>query len=481
MRYNVFTFKMLDFRLKLRIIWVIALLAVVFWLGWQYVVPSGQAVYVKDFKHYNDFVGNLTPADRLSGQKIVGNPVYFSLRVPRRFESAQLTVKFKNPDNLPVIEAGVLKDKRVWQYDLRPLENVAIDNLLKSWSVLWEDDIMLLQREKKYGSLKDFLAQPPLVSDIAVYNYDYRPDFILSDYQPAREARTICRPLLGAYQFYTYIKNEDLSFDFSFQDLNKNNDSDPVDILVYYQDQQIAEEKLADDGSMDRSLKLFLADMPEGAYKVSVRANNDIVTRTIATKQSKIAFINRLNLASAPEVSCGRNFVTDSRKIQATTMLASSLGQVKIHQLIGSAFSEILDINETYRQFETSQNLPTLSEVIAPSDGISFSGDGLFAFSEEEFFNPQIKKVDRNFSPEGVNYVLARYAPPIKNDDWLLAMANFDLTNAYKEKGKHSLMISIPGLKADDSIEDGVEIGEIRFELKGTSLLEKIKKMVNGE
>jgi hypothetical protein len=353
--------------------------------------------------------------------------------------------------------------------------------LLKSWSVLWEDDVMLLQREKKYSSIKDFLKSKPQASEVAVYNYDYQTDFTLKNYRPAQATSTICRPLLGAYQFYTYIKDEELSFDFSFQDLNKNNDSDPVDVLVYYQDQQIAEEHLADNDSSSRSLKLFLADMPEGVYKVSVRANNDIVTRTITTKQSKLAFINRLDLASAPEVSCGRNFVTNSRKIQAMTTLAGSLGEIKIHQIIGNAFSEILNVDETYKQFENLQSLPALSEVVVPSDGITFSGDGLFAFSENQFFDPRIKKANRNFSAEGVNYVLARYVPPSEKDGWLVATANFDLTNAYKEKGKHSFMVSIPGLRADDSVNDGVEIGEIKFELKGRDVWEKIKKMINAK
>lgn len=469
---------MLNFRLKIRIVWIIALLAVVFWLAWQYVVPGGRVVYVKNFKQYNDFIGNLTPTDRLSGSRVIGNPVYFSLRVPRRFESAKLTVEFKNPDRLPIVEAGVLKDKRVWQYDLKPLGNLAINDLLKDWSVLWEDDVMLLQREKKYASLKDFLEDKPPAPEVAAYNYDYQTDFIFPAYQPAKEQRTICRPLLGAYQFYTYVKDEDLFFDFSFQDLNKNNDSDPIDVLVYYRDQEIAEEHLDDDGSDNRSLKLFLASMPEGVYKVSVRANGDIVTRAITTKQRKLSFINRLDLASAPEVSCGRNFVTDSRRVQAVTTLAASLGQVKIHQLSGSAFSEILDISKTYKQFETKQDLPLLSEVIVPSDGITFSGDGLFSFSEEEFFNPQTRKVDRNFNPEGVNYVLARYAPPVDKDGALTAAADFDLTNVYKEKGKHSFMISIPGLKADDDVDDGVEISEIKIELKGTSLFDKIRKIM---
>lgn len=474
---------MLNFRLKLRILWISTLLVLIFVLFWLKVVPGGKIVYVKEYGRYDDFISNLTPVDRISGNKIIGDPAYFSLRVPRRFEKVEMTVRFKNDSARPIIEAGVLMDKKVWNYDLKPLDNSIIDDLSKKWSVSRSGDLLLLQRDKNFDSVEDFLKNMPNSEKIASYNYSPKTKFVLPDYRPSKEERTSCRPIQGAYQFYTYIKDEDLSFDFSFHDLNKNDDVDDVDLIVYRNDKEIHQETLKDDGGDDRRSKIFLAGLPEGVYKVSLRANNDIVTRSVKTLQSKIVFINKVALADAPEVSCGRNLFTDSRALQFQTVLSDRIGEIKIHQAFGEAFSEIVGIEEAYKQFSTKKILPKLSEVAMPFDGVTVSGDGLFSFSEDGFFDPEIKKVGANFDVdrEGVDYVIARYVPPTQDGDWKVATVDFDLTLAYKENGKHSFLISIPGLKAEDGDGLGVEVGDIKVDLEGVSLWKKIKKIISSK
>ncbi|MFA5247733.1 MAG: hypothetical protein WC415_00595 [Patescibacteria group bacterium] len=491
---------------KFRIIWIIALTAMVFVLAWLKIVPTGKITYFNN----SDFISNLTPVERMNVDKIIGDPVYFTLRVPRRFESAKLTIKFKNESALPIIEAGVLIDKKVWNYDLKPLDNSILDNLIGKWNSVRSGDLLLLQREKKFKSVEEFLKNPPVSDKIAAYNYSLEQNFLLPDYKTSKEEMTLCRPLQGAYQFYTYIKDEDLSFDFALQDLNKNDDEDIVDALVYYKDQEIYKETLPDNNSNSRNLKLFLTNLPEGVYKISLRANNDIVTRTITTSQSKITFINKVALADTPEVSCGRNLFTNSRVAQFQTILSNKLGQIKITQAIKSPlergvhqYSEAgcvgvctqqeVNLNETYKLFSTGcqnravpcsyETLPSFSEIIMPSDGITVTGDGLFSFSLEQFFNPEIKKVDENFDPdrEDVDFIIAKYTPPTLDGEWKIATADFDLTNAYKEFNKHSFLISIPGLRAEDGTLDGVEVGEVKIELSGVSLFDKIFKMINDK
>jgi|WetSurMetagenome_2_1015567.scaffolds.fasta_scaffold01402_2 hypothetical protein len=501
----------MDFRIKLRIAWIIALTAMVLVLVWLSAVPGGKITYVQDFKSFNDFIGNLTPVERMAGNKIIGDPVYFSLRVPRRFTSAKLTLKYKVDPSVPIIEAGVLKDRATWQYDLQPIYNGKLDELMKNWNMISNrgtlpasrgashpsqggDNLILLQRKKTFISVDDFLKNQPKPDKIALYNYDLKNNFILPDYVPAKATTTMCRPLQGTYQFYTYIKNENLADDFVFEDLNKEVGSDPIDIFVYYNDKQIAAEHLDDDGVADdsgaqkswRHLKLNLANLPEGVYKIGVRADNDIITRTITTVQSKMAFVNKINLAAVPEVSCGRNLITDSRKIQAQTVYADKLQTIQITPLLskeglGGGSVEGLSITELFTQFSTQGDLPKMSYLVLQNDGAMISGDGLFSFSESQFFNPTIRKVDANFDAdkEGIDYVLANYVTPARDGDWLVSTAEFDLQNVYKQWNKHSFLISVPGLRAEDNTGDGVTIGEIKIELTGTSFWEKIEKIFN--
>jgi hypothetical protein len=501
---------MSTFRIKLRIAWITALIAVVFWLVWMNVVPGGKITYSQNFKGHNDFIGNLTPAERMSDNKIIGDPVYFSLRVPRRFVDVKLTLKYKIDPGLPIIEVGVLKDMATWQYELKPIYNAHLDDLLKHWSVLWEGDMILLQREKKFSTINEFLKNPPASGKIALYNYDLNTNFILPDYQASSSTITMCRPITGTYQFYTYIKNEKLSYDFTFQDLNRNADPDPVDIYVYYNDKQISAEPkhLDDDGvtsdtglqTPPRHLKLNLVNLPEGVYKIGVRANNDIVTRMIVTPQSKMAFINKINLAAASEVSCGRNLFTDSRQIQAQTVYSDNLQTIKVLPLTKGEIEGVLAVGteplptspsqgeelvltEAFAQFSTTSDLPKMSYLILQNDGVMLSGDGLFSFSQEQFINPKIRKIDVNFNAdkEGIDYVLANYVPPVKQGDWLVTTADFDLQNVYKKWNKHSFLISVPGLKTETGNGAGVTVGEIKVELSGTSIWEKIYKTINDK
>lgn len=469
------------------------MLAAVFVLAWLAVVPSGKITYFSNFKGYNDFIGQLTPKERIVAesdgtQDIIGNPAYFTLRTARPFNEAKITIKFQTDPNLPIVEAGVSKDGRTWQYDLQPLYNAKLEDLMKNWSVLRQGDLVLLQLTQKFATVNDFLKNPPAMDKVALYNYDWKNNYILPDYQPQNSTSTMCRPLVGAYQFYTYLKNENLADDFVFQDLNKNLDPDPIDVNVYYNDKLIDSEHLDDDGITNdsgaqkpwRHLKLNLANLPEGVYKIDVRANGDIVTRTITTGQSKMAFINNLPLADAPEVSCGRNLFTDGRTLSAQTSHPAKLEKIKIIKGGGAtSSSEELDISQTYKIF-TVNNLPVSgSRIILANDGIALSSDGLFSFSAAQMIDPRVKDVDADFNAdlEGVDYILARYAPPVKQGDWLIAQADFDLSNAFRKWNKYYFLISAPGLSTDDGINDKTRIKEIKIDLTGTSLWEKISKI----
>ena len=117
--------------IKFRIIFWLILAGIVSWLLYMAIVPSGQITYVSDFSSSNYFIKKLSPAERVEipvngVQNIIGDPVYFSLRTPRRFDSAILTIKYKNETGLPIIETGVLVDKKIWRYDLEPKENKII-------------------------------------------------------------------------------------------------------------------------------------------------------------------------------------------------------------------------------------------------------------------------------------------------------------------------------------------------------------------
>ncbi len=491
----------LSFRIKLRIILWLILAGVVGWLLYRGVVPGGKIEYVYNFSRPDYFIGKLTPAERVEAiqdgtQKIIGDPVYFSLRTPRRFDQAKLTLKYRNEaeTNFPVgnlvstglIEAGVLVDKIIWRYDLKPIKNQMIDKLGLAWDKMEENGVMLLQREKKYNSIGEFLNNLPGRNEIALYNYQFAPgeaEFLLTDYAAGEEEKCLGHSLRGAYQFYTYIDNEELNFKFSFFDLNQNGDSDPIDLNLYYAGQLLDSRHLADDESPARQLDFQAGNLPAGVYKIELRANDDIVTDEICTAQTKLALINKIWLweNGGQEI----DLVTDSRQLQAQTTNPASLQTLKIRTLSSSRdYDQTLDVGATYKQFSLDLAGNDNMIILAAGDVI-LAGDGVFSFSLDSLMNPDFKKVTPNLdiNQAGINYILAGYREPRSAGEWKIATAEFDLTNAYREdvrsglfdSGQYGFIISVPGLSAEDGVDDWLEVDEIKIELEGKSLGEKLK------
>ena len=404
-----------------------------------------------------------------AGVTVKGDPVYFSVRPPRRFTRAKVTVKFKNTTDSPVVELGLLNDKMAWNYELKPLQNKIIDQLSLVWpTVSGAAGARLIEREKKYNTVEQFLNSLPPTSEIALYDYILKTEFKLADYKPRPESRVIDYNWRGAYQFYTYIKNEALAYIFDFADLNLNQDSDPVRIKVYSQDGLIYERRIADDDASERQVSLKITDLPEGTYRVSFIANDDIITKKIISPQSQFALINKVWLADGN----AKNLVlyTNSREVSAQTINPASLSEVKVG-------GRAINLNETHKQFSIlTGNRP---ETIAlAKDDIIISGDGVFALAADSLVDPRLPNVDKNLeiNQGKINYILTGYQGAKSADGWLSAAADFDLTKAYQENGKYQFLLSLPGLKAGEPAGGEAVIKEIKVELTGTSLAEKIKK-----
>lgn len=476
--------------IKFRIFLWLVLLAVVGWLLYAAVVPSGRITYVYNFTKKNGFIGKLTPAERVEPpvdgeQKVIGDPVYFNLRTPRAFDKARMTIRYKDVAELPVIEAGVLADKAIWRYDLQPVENKKLDQIALVWDKIEEDGVLLFQREKKFDSLAGFIASSSeFIDKTAVYNYNLNYDYRLDKYSSGTKERVINQDLRGSYEFYTYIDGEDLDYSFGFLDINKNDDPDAVDIHLYFDNELIDSRHLPDDEaggasgqpSTERVVEFKLANLPAGVYKIEVRASDDIITRRILTRQKKLSFRGGVRLAK--EGNTGIKIFTDSRIMYVKTMEPDSLQDI----LVGD---DVLQLAKTYKQFSIPVKRATGSSRFATTtfahDGVIIAGDGVFSFSPEEFINPQVKKVDASIDINelGIDYILAKYIPPAKAGDWQGQTVEFDLKHAYREDGAYSVIISLSGLLPDDGIDNGVLFDEIRVDLEGKSLVDKIKQILN--
>ena len=278
--------------LKFRIVLWLGLTLIVGFFVIMKIVPSGHISYNTNLTRDDFFVGKLSPNERIENKNtLIGDPVYFSLFTPRKFDRAELDIRYRNNSVQKIIETGVLVDNKAWRYRLKPVQNKIVDELSIKWNKLEDEGLILLQRENNFRSVDDFLENLPARDRFALYNTDVKDEYIISDYQADDARYVIENDLRGAHSLYTYIKDEELSFDFIFSDLNQNRDSDEIDIYLYYENQIIEIWHMEDDGNSldngilgaERSFDISSVGLPEGVYKIEIKTNDDILIKFIVS------------------------------------------------------------------------------------------------------------------------------------------------------------------------------------------------------
>lgn len=457
------------------------------------IVPFGHINYSRDytslFHSGKGFIYGFTPAERLDlkngeAPKMIGDPIYFSLFTPRTFSKAKLIIVYR--DNLdldtPIIEAGVLTDNIVWRYDLKPIDNKALDYLMLRWHKSEDNGYLFLQKNLNYSNLVDWerdLAKGQvkncingLENCLAVYNFSPSYDYQIVNYQPAVPL-ILDKPLRGPHQFYIYLKNEPLRLDFSLVDLNQDLKPAPAEIILSSGGKIIATQKLADanlypgSGQVEeRQISLSENNLPAGVYKVEVKIISDMVIKKIVSSVDHLSFINKIWPVSN---NGGLTVYTDSDYLQAKAFTPASLQTINF---AGRNFK----INAAYKQFDfkTESNIKA-KEIKLNKDDIILENNGVFSWSAASLFNPTLPKVDRFFSVNNsFEYIIADYKKPSEFEGVKTASAEFDLKGAYRENGKYSFIISVPGLKTENGSNDNLEIYQIKIELDGRTLWQKI-------
>ncbi|MCX6792598.1 MAG: hypothetical protein NTY12_01095 [Candidatus Falkowbacteria bacterium] len=460
---------------RLRLYWIIALGLLLVWLLGQAIVPWGKITYQTDFKDQSYFIGKLSPAERVtesnSGQKIIAEPVYFSLFTPRPFSKATVTLEFSNPPN--TLELGVRQDKTVWNFNLKPVYSKLLESLRLDKKTIVEGDNLLWQKEKTFSSLADFNKKQPANNKIMVYNYLLANNYKLESAALLAQDRVVPINLRGAWQLYTYSQGQAIKIDFYVKDRNENSDPDTVEVNLYQGNKIIATASLVDDTKNDgteRILSLKTKNLSAGIYRLEYKANNDIVTTQIKTAQAKLAFPGSLWLAENDNKNI--NLYTDSQSINIQTNNPRSRQNIKFDN---SEYS----LASTYKQYNFSnKDFSSRIKAINFKNGdLTIASNSLLAFSEADYFNPLINQLPRNATDTnlGADYIVANYKPAKKlaNGNWEVAL-DFDLSAAYREKNKYSLMLSAPQL---DSQTSDFVVKNIRVDLAEPNLWQYISKM----
>ena len=263
---------------------------------------NGKLEIVYDFSRPNAFIDHLTPEERVDEiercdgdnppqpplslqragtaggrrdycQTMKSDPVYFDLELPANYDKATIELKYQS-QNQPVIEIGGLVSKNVWNFLTKPIQNTVIDELINKWHKVQQEDVVLLQREKKYESVHSFLSNLPPINEIAIFNYSLDYDYVYPNYNASDSYLKIEQGLKGKHSFYTYLgEGEKLDFNFLLQDVNEHEGGDEGKIEIYHGSEIIKEYFIADDGITNESREN--SDLKE----LQVDLNNSIQAR----------------------------------------------------------------------------------------------------------------------------------------------------------------------------------------------------------
>lgn len=468
---------------KLKLFLNLVLLFFLFFFVFLYIAPFGNISYKKDFqkKINNIFLAKghiykLGPADRVHNKnKIIAEPAYFYLRTPRSFDSARLKIKYKISEKslangrLINVQAGVLLNKDSWSYSLGPIYNNALNLAIEDWAYDKEGDTVFLQKDKKFENLDNFLNKKDF-SSLAVYNYKLSNNYLIDKYTKKEDYSFSTPSLLGSHVFYTYLKDENLKFDFLFENIDKNNKNN-LDIFVYSEN-NIIFSKSFDSGQFkdgkSLNFSLDLPYLPEGVYRVEIRANNSFIIKSIKSYLDKISFLNKVSLYNT---SNGFQVFSNKSNFKIKVLDAQCLGQISINNQ-----SFLLD--EIYRQFSLDLPFQEFNSIKSNSCGLLIENNGLFSFEKESLFNPLISSIESLVDLDSFSFIIANYDPPKREGEYYFSELDIDLKNAWREDDEYRFIISAPFLNGLD-LNEYLEIKEIEIKLSGKSLKTKILDLFN--
>ncbi|MFZ2310976.1 MAG: hypothetical protein WAW11_05540 [Patescibacteria group bacterium] len=477
---------------KIRLFLIIIWLLIAGLIVWFKVLPLGHVTYSKNYlKEFNltggkGFIGLLTPVERMvknSKSQVIGDPVYFSIFTPRTFNEVKLTITYKPTlsSKTPIIETGVLVDKTVWRYKMAPLQNDIIDNL-KDWFLLRDGNLLVLQRQNTFKDVNSAVASLQKSNQAAWYNVpELSTNPSLGNSLMVNPFSKITIPLRGTHQFY-FLGNSKLSKQVSLElsDLNIDKDVDNVEISVYDGVTKIYSTQLSDTYGNELSSKPrdfnFKFDVPltslsNKLYKLEIKASDDIITRQILSAPSALSAVSRLNLAMAPDQPL--SFWTNSPYLQVTATDPAGCQTINFD---GQDFK----IAEAYQQFEISSNRLGLKEIKVSKSGLIIENNNTLSFTPNSLLDLNSKQIDRHFLLSNqTQFIITNYtAPEILEDGWRRATVTLNTKDAYREKGKYSFIISVPGLSL---AKDGnIEIASIKAEFFGRNLFDKLKEIVQS-
>jgi hypothetical protein len=391
------------------------------WILLKRVPPSGifRATTLLDGK--SAFINPFLPSERVTvpgpqpdgwtGQRITGDPTYFTTRVPGPYETAEITLEFR-PIHQPLLEFGLVKDAAGNDLDLTPMYSSELQS--EGWTqvdggfVRNGTSASILQGNDS-GKLAtwDATSMIPALQDPA---------------GPPVETKTSLR---GNHDFYFVPAGGEIDVTFGLQDVNRTRGNTIVSFRVFRGDEELKRDALETNSSRETAMgkveehRIHLTDLAPGAYRVSIGTDDDVFIRYVRTTSShwvvgpRLVFGDVVGYATTtfPGVAW-----TNSRHVVAETFHMEGLQTVSL----GAATVKVARTHETFR-LDRTDDVTGPVVLNAPKGDMRLVGDGWFALRKDAFFEPKPKRMTdgMQLDAEGIDGVITDYRrPQVLGDGW---------------------------------------------------------------
>lgn len=435
---------------------VVALLCCTFLI--QRFPPSGVVSFVFAHDGTSPWMAAFLPGQRVTspgvqeggwiGQRLIGSPVYTSLRSPGSYDQVSVALEFR-PERQPLAEIGIERDAATQAFEMRPLWSEA---LAQGW------------RRVTIGSRSGFVRED--ASDAALLTDDPERQLVwyaTSTQRPlADDAGPAIRTeisLRGAHDFHLVPAGGVVDIAFDIQDVNRSRNGNAVVFRVTQGDALIASEALGTGGSADRRMgevrtkRIHLDGLNPGVYQVSFLADDDIFIRAITTTAKRWVIGPRLYLADAvgwrPEPPHSIVW-TNSQHLVVETFHQEGLQTVSF----GQNALALQETHTTYTMDRSAAERAGAVRVDVPRSDVRLIGDGYFSVTERALYLPKPRRLTDASRPleEGILAVLTPYQGAQQREDgWLAATTTFVL-DGFQDRPR--ITLSLPGVLSREGALD---------------------------
>src|SRR3989344_1747186 len=277
------------------------------------------------------------------------------------------------------------------------------------------------------------------------------PGFKINNYSPGE--LIINEPLRETQKFYIYAKG-DLNVEVKKRDLNwyLNNETgeDKLEMNLYdLSGKLISSSYINDDGIVEKKVNkedrkiqqgsLFVPNLKEGAYRLELKNNGDMVITQIKINQNKAILLDRVFLAGSSV------YFTDIEKESSIYFKSEKPINLELRTYHGQATNQTVNVNGNYKTLIEKVNFVhylfvqgsnDLYELESPKNDMIVIGPRIFSFSNESYFNPLVVdkipyKDDISYLEKNADYVLVEYTPVKSDGEWKIATKKFYLNELY--------------------------------------------------